>query len=311
MKKEIISKILGCAATAIITVVLILYMGHMLDPRWSEDGMDVIKAFHSIDDNSLDVIIYGSSHAWRGCDTRVMHDDYGLLAYNYACNWQAINTILLFLKDSLRTQTPRVACVEVGRVDIIEQDVDLDGQIYYTRAIPYFDGKKEYLNQCFNGDVDRYISYYFPLVMFHENWKIINYENFRFPDPGRFLDTRGYCEGTVSTPYEIPDYKTMEQKEIPKECIAVLDEMVKTCNNKGVELLFFTCPYADDYYYSDAMKRYAEDNNCKYLNLFEHIDDMGLDGMKDLEDESHLNESGAGKVATYLSEFIVDNYAVE
>ena len=75
-------------------------MGALLDPPNTILGFEVIEAFHSLEDNSLDVIVYGSSHAWRGCDTRVMKDKYSIAAYNYGCNWQKMNTIELFLKDS-------------------------------------------------------------------------------------------------------------------------------------------------------------------------------------------------------------------
>ena len=74
-------------------------------------------------------MIYGSSRAWKGCDTTVMADEYGLSAYNYGCNWQAINTTALFLQDSLLTQTPKVVCIETGLVDDIEKNTGMDGQI--------------------------------------------------------------------------------------------------------------------------------------------------------------------------------------
>ena len=58
------------------------------------------------------------------------------------------------------------------------------------------------------------------------------------------------------------------------------------------------------------MKRYAEANNCIYLNLFEKIDDIGIDGNTDFRDIDHLNDSGAKKVADYLGGYIRKNYNV-
>ena len=45
--------------------------------------------------------------------------------------------------------------------------------------------------------------------------------------------------------------------------------------------IFYTVPYEGEYNYSDAMAEYAAANNCTYLNLFEHMDDVGLNGDTD------------------------------
>ena len=309
--KAILKNIIGCIVTLVLTISLVQFTGHILDPDESEEGFDAIEAFDLLEDNSLDVIVYGSSHAWKGCDTRVMCDKYGLKAYNYGCNWQAINTILLFLKDSLRTQSPKVICVETGLIYHVEQDVDLDGEIYYTKKMPNFDGKREYLKQCFGDDVGRYISYYVPLAMFHENWSKVNFENFWFPGPKRYVESRGYNICTGVNPFEIPDYTTMPQKDIPKDSKSVLEEIVKVCKENNINLILYTCPYAGDYPYSDALDEFAKENGCTYLNLFKYVDDMGLDAQIDMQDNMHLNETGSGKVAAFLAEYIIDNYQVE
>lgn len=117
MRKELIIRVIWILITVTITVGLIQWAGHLLDPYEAEDGLDAVKAFHELDDNSVDVIVLGSSRAWKGCDTRVMQDEYGIKAYNYACNWQALNTTLLFLQDSIRIQSPKVVFVETGHVN--------------------------------------------------------------------------------------------------------------------------------------------------------------------------------------------------
>ena len=146
MKKHIKS-ITGFLITLILTVTLIQHFGLRLDPFLSNLGFVAIKAFYSIEDNSCDVMVYGSSHAWRGCDTRVMRDEYGISAYNYSCNWQAINTTLLFIQDSLRTQKPKVICIDTYQAHNVLHDIDMDGQIYYTRPMKNFKGKREYLKE--------------------------------------------------------------------------------------------------------------------------------------------------------------------
>ena len=47
-------------------------------------------------------------------------------------------------------------------------------------------------------------------------------------------------------------------------------------------------------------KKYAQENGCVYFNLFEYMDELGIDCETDFGDEGHLNNSGAVKVADFL-----------
>lgn len=310
--KKILKSILCIVVTLCLTVGAVQYVGALLDPKWSSGAINAVKAFHTMEEDSIDVIIYGSSHAWKGCDPMVMYKDYGLAAYNYGCNWQAINTTLLFLQDSLRTQKPKVVCIDTFHAAVIEEDTNMDGQIYYTRAISMFDGKKEYLRQCFGDDIERYVSYYVPIVMFHDNWNVIDAENFfRLPSVEDYVSTMGYeSGGTRSEEVVLGDSSAFEQEEIPESSIAILDKMTEVCEENGVNVIFYTAPYEGEYGYSEAMRSYADEHDCVYLDLFDYIDEMGINAQTDFQDYAHLNDSGAAKVADFLGEYITSHYDV-
>ncbi len=306
--KNIIMSGLGCIFAAALIIFLVQFFGYFLDPRFSQDGIDVVRAFESLDENSMDVIVYGSSRAWKGCDTRVMYDKYGIKAYNYSANWLSLNTTLLFLQDSLKSQKPKVVCIETGLVNEIEKDVDLDGQIYYTRFMRPSKEKREFLKTCFGNNIERYASYYFPLIMFHDNWSSVDYENFIFLDKEKYIETRGFYPTYESEPFKEPDYSEFVQLDLEEENIKILNQMLDICKENDIQVIFFTCPYAEQYNYGQAMTDYANNHDCVYINLFEYADEMGLDYSTDLKDFEHLNEKGAGKVAEFLSEYILNNY---
>ena len=58
------------------------------------------------------------------------------------------------------------------------------------------------------------------------------------------------------------------------------------------------------------MREFALENECDYINLFEYTDEMGFDYKTDLRDIEHLNDSGSGKVAKFLSEYIINNHLI-
>ena len=296
--------------TIILTALLVGYFGHLLDPDYTEGALSSIKAFHSIEDNSLEVLIYGSSHALKGCNTMEMYSKYGIGAYNYGENWQKINTTLLFIQDSLRTQNPKVVCIEMRLVGDVLEDANLEGQIYYTRAMSDFPGKREYLKQCFGSDIGRYISYYLPLTMFHEMWTEIDKENYSKIDKERWIKSMGYSGTDNCTPISIGDYKIFPQNELPEKSVETLDRIINICEERGIKVILYLCPYEGSFEYSEALKKYAFRNKCEYLDLFEKIKEVGIDGATDYQDKGHLNNKGALKVADYLGEFIISHYVV-
>lgn len=306
--KRYFKNIIATIITVAMTVIGLQKVGLLLDPAWSKDGFDVIHAFHSLDENSLDVIVYGSSHAWKGFDTRVLNDKYGISAYNYGCNWQAMNTVELFLEDSLRTQTPKVVCIETFTVNNVLNNTNMDGQIYYTKAMDNFDGKKKYLQQCFGNKLERYASYYFPIIMFHDNWNCISSENFLDQGYERFIRSTGFMETNRVYPFSMPNYQFFSQSELSPIAIETLNNIVNICNSKGIHVIFYTCPYDGEFNYSNALNEYAQKNNCDYIDLFRCYQDLNLDGSSDFNDGGHLNDSGAAKVADYLGKYITENF---
>ncbi len=295
---------------AVIILCITKRLEYILRPTDTDLAMNAIDTFHDMPNDTFEVIGYGSSHIWRGFAPMEMYDAYGIGAYNYGCNWQHVNTTQLFIKDSLKTQTPKVVLIETFRISSLEYDEDMNGEIYYTRAIDNGTAKQRYLKQCFGDDRERYLSYYAPLYAFHENWRNLAEESFRkdYSETGDFYKTMGFVASDKVTPIDIPDQSGASQKELSEKAIKIVDDIVEICKEKEIDVVFYTAPYQATYPYSDAMKKYAAENGCQYFNLFEYIDEMGIDVNTDFSDKNHLNTSGAVKVADFLGGYLVNNY---
>lgn len=310
MKKRV-KIFISCIVTLSLIIGVVYYLGNLVRPVTTDVALNAIETFHNMPEDSIEVIGYGSSHMWRGVNVMEMYDKYGIGAYNYGCNWQHMNTTSLFFKDSLRTQSPKVVVIDTFLVNDLLQNINMEGEIYYTRGISNFDGKREYLKQCFGDNKERYLSYYMPLCAFHDNW--VNLEErsfFKNADDTDFYKTMGYWYMEEVTPVTLDDPATFEQLELSEEALKILDDIVETCNEKDIDIIFITVPYMGSYAYGDAMTRYAQENGCQYFNMFEMIDEIGFDCNTDFRDSGHLNNSGAVKVADFLGEYIVNNYDV-
>lgn len=310
MKKSV-KNLLCCLLSLALILGGIYGLGFLFRPFETDIAQNAIETFHSLPENTVEVIGYGSSHIFRSLDVMEMYQNYGIGAYNYGNHWQHINTTALFVRDSLRTQSPKVALIEVGRVNYVLEDSDMDGEIYYTRYIPDFPAKDAYLKQCFGENRERYLSYYVPFAAFHENWSGV--QDWSFRDGTKdydFLKTMGYLELKKVTPVTIGDPATFRQEPLGPESRAALDDIVAACREADVEIIFYTAPWEREYLYGNALKEYAKENDFVYFNMFEMMEEIGIDCNTDFSDTEHLNESGAKKVANFLGTFIKNNYDV-
>ena len=307
-----IKEIIGCTVTLVLIIAIIHKLGILVRPAYSGIVFNSVEVFHNLPEDSVEVICYGSSHMWTGIDSMRMYEQYGVGIYNYGGNWQHINTTELFFKDSLLTQSPKVILIDTYLVNELIQDVDLNGEIYSVRKITESVAKQQYLRQCLGGDKERYLSYYVPLCAFHDNW--INFgQDFYLEsvyDPG-FASTMGYYRlNNRVEPITIPDVSTFEQEALSEEAIRILDEIVSICKEEDIDIIFLTIPWGENFKYGDAMKEFAAQNDCVYFNLFEYIEELGIDEDTDFKDIGHLNPEGAVKVTDFLGEYIINNYDV-
>lgn len=304
-----IKGLVNCAIILLVVAVFVIYAGHVLRPVDTDSAVAAINAFHALPENSLEVIGFGSSHMWRGLDPSVMYDEYGISAYNYGCNWQKCNTTSLFIQDALRTQKPKVILVETFLLGEMMMNDDMNGEIYYTRAIDEFSGKLRFLKQCFVYDWERYLSYYVPFCAFHDNWTEISKQSFKLTmDGSGFLQTKGFVGTDDVTQISILDHKSMPQSEFQDAARREIEYIIQVCRENNVEIVFYVHPYEGEYIYFDAMNALASEYGYPFLNLFELNDEIGLDGATDFSDIGHLNTSGSQKVARYLSEYLKANY---
>lgn len=294
----------------VLIFVGVLALGHLTRPLGDDVAIANVESFHKLPENSVDVIVYGSSHAWRNVNVNEMYDKYGIGAYNYAANWQHLDTTWLFVHDSLATQTPKVALIEGMHINSNEFDTDMDGEIYYTTPIPESKYKRAYLKTCFENHIERYISYYFPLVAYHENKNALTAESFgRTSNSIDFMDTMGFYPRDGVFVADVKDWTEMEDWVIGDRSLELMDDMVAALQEKGCQVVFWVAPWStEEYQYFNVLQEYCEEHNCGYLNMFEHMEDAGISAETDFCDPHHLNVSGATKMADYLGAYLKENY---
>ena len=299
--------------TLLLSLLLIVsgiwYLGIILRPTDTDDVRIQIDSFHSLPENSLDVIVYGSSHSYRGFDTRVLNDDYNISAYNYSWNWLKMNTTKAFIKDSLVSQKPKVVLIETYYANENLHDCDINAEIYFSRYLKNKTAVMDFINECFGDNFRKKLSFYVPLYAFHDNWIDISLKSLLPAKTNNSAVTnRGFCDIQMIDEISIVDQNSCEQKTFDDYAIKNLDEIVSICNENDIDIIFYTAPFEWAYEYADAMEEYAKNNNCLYINSFKYLDEIGIDEKTDFSDPAHLNTYGAQKLARFIGKYISENY---
>lgn len=306
-------KIQGVGFIILCLTIGIHVLGYVLRPIDTDGAFYQVETFHSLPENSVEVMVYGSSHAYRGLCTMELYKRFGIGAYNYGYHWQKINTTNLFIHDSMMTQKPKIALIETYYCDKVLKNRDVNPEIYYSRYIKDEEAKKVYLRQCMgeSPSLERKLAYTVPLALFHSNWSSLTRESFKRLVPGpseEYLNNMGFAASEDVYEIEIPDYDASLQKELSSAAVSELDKIVEYCRSNECIVIFFAVPWEGNYLYSDAMEQYAKEKGCVFLDLCRDYREVGLDGKMDFSDYGHLNTRGASKVADYIGQYLVGHY---
>ena len=164
-----------------------------------------------------------------------------------------------------------MALIEGMHINSNEFDTDMDGEIYYTTPIPESKYKRAYLKMCFENHIERYISYYFPLVAYHENKNALTAESFgRTSNSIDFMDTMGFPRDGVF----VADVRLAGDGGLGhRRPLSGADGRHGggPAGKKAARWCSGVAPWStEEYQYFNVLQEYCEEHNCGYLNMFEH-----------------------------------------
>lgn len=271
------------------------------------------QRFYEEKKDSIDVIFFGSSHAHCTVDHGYLWENYGLAGYTLSAGSQTIDSTYFFVKEALKTQTPRVIAVEVfGAVG---------NEIADSTAAAY----RNTMGMRWSGDLWKFSNYLAQNMEENSAWarelflkipimhsRYTELEQADFEDPIPFM--RGY-RGSFDVDYfERPEgADTWETEPLNSQKEEWLCRIIDLAKEKNVAIVLFASPYSLSEIRQMQFNRIAEiaeENDVPFLNFNHLYDEIGLDFGTDMRDTDHVNNTGAVKVTEYLVQFLKNNYEI-
>ena len=309
-----------------IKIMLVFVMAYGIYAYFNQvfinEDVDYGTSFHSLPNDTMDVIVLGSSHAQYSFVPPFFFEDTGLSSYVLGSACQPLEVSYEMLKEALKTQSPQLVILEVYTAMPLRRVCEAD--VCYVAGQYLMTGDEKY-NTINYLDEEKAKTYYNDFLNLHNNWKNatslsdwkINpkvktgYEN---------IDTAfGYIYQKVAkSPYgnywkaEVFDENV--DVELDELDLVSLNNIYNLCQDNNIELLLYKTPIdgmdVENQSYLHKVWEWANTKDVPYIDFFELQDELNY--LLWLHSDSyHCYINGAGLITATISDVVKNNYDIK
>lgn len=305
------------AVRSVLFIVIFLYLLMTVTYiiRTNGDVKDRFTGFYAEPENTIDMVMIGSSPVYPYYAAPMLWGEYGIVSYPISTNLQRPVAAPYLAEEVRKTQEPRLYVFEMRMYTA--RDTDLTNNMAYTRGVT--DNMKYSWNRirtvnAMVDDVSERYTYYFDIFKYHSNWKTMVLPEqiacFRYEKPD---SRKGYVMTDEVGPCEAVDTSSITEKEpIPEFQEKCLYDLLDYLKEEELPALFILSPTVMEEE-KQRMYNYMEDiigsYGYEFLNLNDYYEEIGMDFATDFSDYGgHANALGAEKCTAFLGRYIMENY---
>lgn len=314
LPEEIMTKGQAVKTFIFIGIFLIILTTVTYIIRTNGDVKDIFNGFYAEEEDTLDVIMIGSSPVYPFYSAPKLWGEYGITCYPLSSHVQRPSAALPLLKEAYKTQSPQVVVFEMRMYTM--EDGDMESNMAYARGVT--DNMKYSLNRIYainrlvKDPLERY-TYYFDIFKYHSNWKTMILSDqlacFRYE---KAHPLKGFTIRDEVGPLEeerIPVCTGLkEEMPIPKEQEERLYELLDYLKEEGQQALFIVSPYRiepEEQMMYNYMKPIIASYGYDFVNMNEYYEEIGIDFTTDYYDYGgHVNLLGAEKCTAFLGKLL-------
>lgn len=327
-KKNMMKRFAGIIA---FWLILLLVLGRVYQVLSWKDGsggyMTPVETFYGLEKDVVDVLFLGSSHCYCSVINSRLWDDYGIAGYSLSISGQDIAASYYWLKEALKTQKPKVVCLEMFGATY--HGYAVEGNLYrntlpYHMSADYLQMVRSLIDEKSGSiqteenivDNDDRSSFLAKWPIIHTRYKELQRQDFTGPDT-LYIGFSAQIDGLKSSPIAWTRdgaelYTGDETMEMEEE--KWLRKIIELTSEKGVELCLFLAPMSvttQDQMRYNYVAELAEEEGIPFLNFVDLRDELKIDTEQDFLDWGHVNYRGGEKVTAALGRFISQNYVIE
>lgn len=285
-------------------------------------------SFHNMPENSVDILVLGSSHSQYSFCPPYFYQDTGLYSYVLGSACQPLPISYKLLREALKTQHPKLVVLEVFTALPMKEMCD-DISCYIIPAFA-MTGEEKYqtLKDLPQESQDTYLN---PFVATHNKWredgtkliniynkskeKITNLFNDQVPNINKVSGSFGYVDVYPELPVENYWYATNTYEDVGLDLNPTdeeaLNDIWALCQENDIELLLYKTPIDsldnDNLTYLHRVWEWAERNGIPYIDFVEKSPNIKF-YMCIHSNSFHSYITGASVITGDLAKYIKQNY---
>lgn len=314
----------------LILLIIFLILNYSLNKIFLNNYVpfrDTIDLYKRTAKDSIDVIFFGSSHAFSTFNPEIIDKSLGTYTYNFGSADQRINVTNYLLQEILEETKPKLVILEVflGAIKPPDSDESKGFQLNVIDNMPFSLKKVILANEIY--DFKEFLSVFSPTIRNHKKWyemlvfgrdQIIenrrkNEKNIRgFVGSNEEIqpDIKSKYKGFYKKSYQLRNVENSDTVGFEQYKNRIL-EFIKIADAYNVKVLLVTAPYISALYSEEILKfesninKLADSLNVNYLNYNTKFKELDL-RFSDFRDPGHVNIKGSNKVTSTLVNYLVN-----
>ena len=315
----IVKKIIAVLGFWIILIGVIVQLTYIYRSGLAHTRGNV-SGFYDEKDDSLDVIVIGTSTTFSAFVPMEAWNRWGIVSYNLCTNNMYTNSIKYYVREALKTQDPCLVVIDIapflfGHIaPSVMNEWNEPQARYNTDGMNLSRNRNALIREIVPKEYGRW-SFYFDLLYYHRD---------EAPNP-IFIDNRhhsivkGYNNLPILQIYGSDEIIERNDAEIrlDEENDRVLHELLEELREYDFPILFIAPPYLDikgernlsglSAYIGSVIRQYGFD----FFNMADDREKIGIDHTFDYSlDCLHYNISSAEKITAHLCDYMVHHYDI-
>ncbi len=265
-------------------------------------------------ENSIDVLFLGSSNMFCTINPLLLYEETGICSFDFGSSSQSLNMSYMYLNEALKTQTPKVVCLEVlcTRANLNEELYEAGlrwGFTYFPNSINKIVRLYDQLNETIDAE---YLSYVFPIIRYKDRWMEIEKDDFETLASGAYRKGYSMRAAVRTVSYEDKYWEELDW-EIAESNVKTLNQIKGLCDKEQIELVLFKSPAPGLWknVYSQRCNEWAKENEVPFIDYNSMLGELGIDLELHFRDTGHLNDQGATLTTKHMAEYLAANYELE
>lgn len=276
--------------------------------------MRSLITLHDMEDDTLDVVMVGSSHAGMNIDNAQLWRERGIASYNVWAGMQPLWNSYYYLKECIDAQKPQIAMVDVfmcgTTVDYSTKAVAMKN----ITTMPWGLNRIQAALASFETWQDA-VEAMWGLPYYHNRYDELTEDDLR----GRYgwdeeVIPTVHQTSDVITPIQLLDYRTITGTEpLTEKNEKYLRRIIDLCKAKDVTLVLLVAPYQateEECMRLNRVEEIAREEGVAVLNYLKLWQDVGIDPAVDFYDIGHFNNAGIKKFTALVGQYLMDSFAL-